>query len=100
MKFLFTRLEEPQYPIWNSAKTEWQPTDNGGDAMWRHLWKWHAGERNGGHSVHKGSVADHIEALRGESELACLNAAYTLEEISESAVPALIETLHDESEAA
>ncbi len=99
MKFLFTRMEEPQYPSWNSDQAEWQSAGNDErQTMWEHLWDWHYGKKNGGNSSHKGSAPEHIEALRSESESACLNAAYALGAIGASAVPALIDTLQVESE--
>ena len=98
MKFLFTRMEEPQEPSWNNAGTEWTSGDDGQRLMWQHLWAWHLGTGNGAHSSENGSISELIDALRSESESICLNAAYALGAIGTSAVPALIETLRDESE--
>ncbi len=112
MKFLFTRMEEPQYPSWDSEQVAlnpdpigaaWHPV--GGDearTMWAHLWNWHYGKTNGDMAgsitPRVGSVPELIKRLRDESESACLNAAYALGAIGAPAVPALIETLQDESE--
>ena len=98
MKFLFTRMEEPQDPSWNNEETEWTYSDDGQRLMWKHLWGWHLGTRNGAEASENGSIPELINALRSESESACLNAAYALGAVGESAVPVLIETLHDESE--
>ena len=98
MKFLFTRMEEPQEPSWNHTGTEWTPNDDGQTLMWKHLWAWHLGTGNGASASENGSIPKLIDTLRSESESACLNAAYALGAVGASAVPALIETLHDESE--
>ena len=98
MKFLFTRMEEPQGASWNNAGTEWGPSDDGQRLMWKHLWAWHLGTGNGTYASDNGSIPELIDALRSESESVCLNAAYALGAVGTSAVPALIETLHDESE--
>ncbi len=98
MKFLFTRMEEPQSPSWNNEETEWTPSDDGQKLMWKHLWAWHLGTGNGAGASENGSIPELIDSLRSESESACLNAAYALGAVGGSAVSALIETLHDESE--
>ena len=38
MKFLFTRMEEPDQPSWNNEGAEWIPSDDGQRLMWQHLW--------------------------------------------------------------
>ena len=98
MKFLFTRMEEPEQPSWDNEGTEWIPSDDGQRLMWQHLWTWHLGTGNGAHGSENGSISDLIEALRSESESTCLNAAYALGTVGASAVPRLIETLRDDSE--
>ena len=98
MKFLFTRMEEPQGPSWNNEDTEWTPGDGGQRLMWKHLWGWHLGTGNGTDASENGAIPERIDVLRSESESESLNAAYALGAVGESAVPALMETLHDESE--
>ena len=47
-KFLFTRIEEPTAPSWDSTETEWEPgADSPTPALWRHIWQWHTGQANG-----------------------------------------------------
>ncbi|MAG36185.1 MAG: phytanoyl-CoA dioxygenase [Dehalococcoidia bacterium] len=99
-KFLFARIEEPTAPSWDSAQTEWEPgADTATPALWRHLWNWHRGQENG--ATHNGSadrtasVEELVAAVVGDSEVESFNAAYTLGEIGESGVPALIEALED-----
>lgn len=98
MKFLFTRMGEPQSPSWNHEGTEWAPSDDGQRLMWQHLWAWHLGTGNGVGASDNGSIPELIDALRSESESTCLNAAYTLGAMGGAAVPALMDTLRDGSE--
>ena len=98
MKFLFTRMEEPQSPSWNTEDAAWGASDDGQRLMWQHLWAWHLGTGNGTYTSENGSIPELINALRNESESTCLNAAYALGTVGAPAVPALIDTLHDESE--
>lgn len=98
MKFLFTRMEEPQSPSWDNKGAEWTPSDDGQKLMWKHLWAWHLGTGNGAIASENGSIPELIDGLRNESESECLNAAYRLGAVGESAVPMLMDILHDESE--
>ena len=98
MKFLFTRMEEPQGPSWDNAGTQWPSSGDGQELMWKHLWGWHLGTGNGVEVSENGAIPELIDALHSESELTCLNAAYALGAVGESAVSALMDTLHDESE--
>ena len=98
MKFLFTRMEEPEQPSWNNKGTEWIPSDDGQRLMWQHLWAWHLGTGNGAPGSENDSIADLIDALRSESESTCLNAAYALGAVGAPAVSGLIEALRDGSE--
>ena len=102
MKFMFTRIEEPDGPSWDSEDPDWIPDANEGQhPMWTHTWRWHYGARNGASSKasEAGGTRDLIESLRVDSESDCLDAAYNLATIGPPAVPALIDTLRDESEA-
>ncbi|MBI4552293.1 MAG: HEAT repeat domain-containing protein [Candidatus Latescibacteria bacterium] len=97
VKFLFTRLEEPTRPSWNAAKNT---SSTGESLMWRSIWDWYCGAPN--HASHEtagdGTLAELIQALRSESETACLQAGYALGAIGPPAVSALIEALRDEPE--
>ena len=108
LKFLFTRLDEPKVPAWNSAGPMWQPLD--GDAssgehevMWRSLWNWFYGKQNGA-TEDTGLVENDlpalIAALGNQDEVVRLNAAYGLGTIGAPAVPALIEIWRETSEKA
>lgn len=104
MKFLYTRMSEPQEPAWANKETEWAngthvgPTEH--QEMFRHLWDWHRGiEDNDTHGTSNGeSLSGLISALNGTSESVGLRAAYELPGFGEAAVPALVQCLQDESE--
>ena len=111
LKFLFCRTEEPQQPSWNAENPNWEtnqiaPVEH--QAIWEHLWKWHHGVQNGEMHPTAGSVPKDLsklirglqDELNDENEATRLNAAYTLGNIGEPAIPTLIETLQQESQAA
>ena len=103
IKFMFTRMEEPRGPSWESDQMDWVQDDGDGrHAMWAHMWRWHYGANNGdyaesGRAV--GEIPDLIKSLEVDSESTCLNATYNLATMGEPAVPALIDSLRHESEA-
>ena len=103
MKFMFTRMEEPLAPSWESEQAEWVPSDdNRHDGMWGHMWRWHYGAKNGDHAASGQAVdaiPDLVNSLGADAESACLEAAYSLATIGAQALPALIDTLRNESEA-
>ena len=115
MKFLATRMEEPQGPSWGSSDQEWRDDADDGlfDAipsdlvpraqkMWEHLWRWHQGEPGNGSGNGDGGtdgVGQLVSELGHEKESIAFQAAYTLSEMGESAVPALIDAMLDEGEA-
>ena len=97
-KFLFTRIEEPTAPSWDSAQAEWEPgADATTPALWQHIWQWHRGRANGanhnGSNGHAASIEELVAAVVGDSEVESFNAAYTLGQIGAPAVPALISAL-------
>ncbi len=105
LKFLFTRLDEPKAPSWNSVDSTWQPLNGGAsleghDVMWRSLWDWFYGKRNGITESTGAAENDHpalIKALRDKDEAVRLNAAYELGTVGGAAVPALIEIWQEAS---
>ena len=105
MKFLFTRMSEPQAPAWNSGKTEWNQSESIGNdthqKMFQHVWDWHYGKTNEDMPRDGGSmeiVPELIKRLGDDSESKGLSAAYALSEFRASVVPALMEAFEDESE--
>ena len=103
MKFLYTRMSEPQEPTWANKETDWAngttvgPTEH--QEMFRHLWNWHRGIEDGSaHGTSNGeSLSGLISALNSTSESIGLQAAYELPRCGEAAVPALVHCLQDES---
>ncbi|MDE3001024.1 MAG: HEAT repeat domain-containing protein [Gemmatimonadota bacterium] len=101
MKFLFTRMHEPDAPSWRQsgnggpARGGWKRTDDRA-LLWNHLWDWHRGRpcANGLDA----SVADAARDLGDGHENTALNAAYRLAAIGTSAIPTLSDFLDDGSE--
>lgn len=100
MKFMFARMEEPRAPSWDNRETDWvSDADGGHNEMWRHMWQWHRGASNGHNGSATGSIPGLIKDMQVDDEATCLDAAYALGAIGESAVPALIDTLRHDAEA-
>ena len=104
MKFLYTRMMEPETPTWANRETEWQNGTELGppehQQMFRHLWNWHRGTENSDiHPASNGeSISTLITALNSTTESTGLQAAYQIPQFGEKAVPALTRCLHDESD--
>ena len=104
MKFLYTRMSEPQEPTWANKETDWANGTPAGPAehqeMFRHLWNWHRGveDSEGGRTSNGESLSGLISALNSTSESTGLQAAYELPRFGDKAVPALVQCLQDESE--
>ncbi len=104
MKFLYTRMSEPQEPTWANKETDWANGIPNGPAehqkMFQHLWNWHRGiEDADPHGTSNGeSLSGLISALNSTSESVGLQAAYELSRFGEEAVPPLVQCLRDESE--
>ena len=106
LKFLFTRLDEPKAPSWNSGDSTWQPPNGGTslvgpEVMWRSLWNWFYGKQNGAPedtAAPEKDLPTLIAALGDKDEVIRLNAAYALGLIGAPAVPALIEIWREASE--
>ena len=104
LKFLFSRLDEPQTPSWKSNTTDWNPLGNGTalehPELWKSLWDWCYGKQNSTtNGVLHAEVNPLIETLQGEDERARLNAAYRLGRVGAAAIPALKQAFHGSSEA-
>ena len=102
MKFLFTRMSEPQSPSWDSRDATWMPTDDVQERTWEHLWEWYlgtGGNGNGKNGASKNAVSELADELGDESELVGIDAAYQLGQVGEYAIPALMDALKGEDEA-
>ncbi len=104
MKFLYTRMTEPQSPTWANTETEWANGTAHGppehQLMFKHLWNWHRGtESSEADTTSNGeSISTLISALNSTTESTGLQAAYQMPQFGEQAVPALTRCLHEESD--
>ncbi len=94
VKFLFVRMEEPPSPSWDGPGAGWSP-EGEHDAMWSSMWDWHTGgSGNGSGSASNGkSVDDLLHTVVNDEEKACLDAAYELAAVGETAVASLMDAL-------
>ena len=104
LKFLFSRLDEPQTPSWKSETTDWHALSNGDGVehpeLWESLWDWYNGKQNGtANGVSHTEVDTLIETLNSDNERDRLNAAYRLGRIGTAAVPTLKQALFGTSDA-
>ena len=101
VKFLFSRLGEPQAPSWNSDAADWHNDEEPEHPeMWESLWDWYYGKQNGAaNGVSQAEVETLTEALDSDNERERLNAAYRLGRVGPAAVPSLKQALHGPSDA-
>ena len=102
LKFLFSRLDEPQAPSWNSGTTDWHNGEKPEHPeMWESLWDWYYGKQNGNpaNGISHAEVDTLIDALDSDNERSRLNAAYRLGRVGADAVPTLKQALHGTSDA-
>ena len=104
LKFLFSRLGEPQTPTWKSGTADWQSLGNGEKSehpeMWESLWDWYYGKQNGtANGISHAEVDTLIGTLDSDNERDRLNAAYRLGRVGAAAVPTLKQALHGTSDA-
>ena len=105
LKFLFSRLGEPQAPSWKSDTADWKPNGDKPEhpEMWESLWDWYYGKQNrtaNGSGLETPPTVDTlIEALDSDNERERLNAAYRLGRVGAAAVPSLKQALHGRSDA-
>ena len=104
LKFLFSRLDEPQSPSWKSETTDWNALGNGNGVehpeLWESLWDWYNGKQNGtANGVSHTEVDTLIETLDSDNERDRLNAAYRLGRVGTAAVPTLKQALFGTSDA-
>ena len=101
LKFLFSRLGEPQAPSWKSATADWHNGEKPEHPeMWESLWDWHYGKQNGNpaNGISHTEVDTLIETLDSDNERERLNAAYRLGRIGAAAVPSLKQALQGKSD--
>ena len=101
VKFLFTRMSEPQYPSWNHQGATWETTDDLQELTWQNLWNWYLG-KNEKHQNGTGtrSLSELTEKLSDESEAISVNAAYELGHIGNQASSLIMDSLKGQDEVA
>ena len=101
VKFLFSRLGEPQTPEWKSDTANWHDSEaSEHPELWGSLWDWYYGKQNGtANGVSLNEVDTLIETLDSDNERERLNAAYRLGRIGADAVPTLKQALQGKSDA-
>ena len=103
LKFLFSRLDEPSAPTWNSEVADWHALSNGETAehpeLWGSIWDWHYGQNGTANGVSHTEMDTLIKTLDSDNERERLNAAYRLGRIGAAAVPTLQQMLHSPSDA-
>ena len=104
VKFLFSRLGEPQAPSWKSDTADWHNIEESEHPeLWESLWDWYYGKQNGtanGSGLQTPPTVDTLmETLDSDNERERLNAAYRLGKVGADVVPTLKQALHGTSDA-
>ena len=97
VKFLFTRMGEPQTPSWDHRDGTWQAegTDPPAD-LCRRAWDWMRGT-DGTAAPTEASLDELHRALDAEAEVERLHAVYALAARGEEAMPVLLNALRGEA---
>ena len=111
MKFLFSRMSEPEAPSWQHESRQLPAHDSDTlspnsaredqRGMFEYAWDWHHGSTNDADSTATDArppEPDLVDKLRDDSETTRLAAAYALSGSGADAVPVLVKLLDDESE--
>ena len=103
LKFLFSRLDEPTTPDWQSDTCDWNSVANGSELehpeLWETQWDWYYGKQTGAaNGVSTAEVDSLLKTLQNEDEKLRLNASYRLGRVGEAAIPTLNKVLQDASE--
>ena len=103
LKFLFSRLDEPRSPLWQSHTDDWNSISDSAESqhpdLWESQWNWYYGKQDGTtNGVPQTERDTLLDALQNEDEKIRLNAAYRLGRIGVSVVPTLKQALHGSSE--
>jgi hypothetical protein len=101
VKFLFTRLDEPEAPSWASQGTGWPELDAPEQLLWKDVWNWHSGSPGLEDSLSGGGgdVPSLLHTIRTGTEQEGFRAAYTLGAVGAPALGAAIDLLAEEDEA-
>ncbi len=99
LKFLFSRLDEPRTPTWQSDNVDWQTVADGVEPehpeLWESQWDWYYGNENGcANGVPYDELVNLLDTLQHDNEKMRLNAAYRLGRVGVDAVPVLQKALY------
>ena len=99
VKFLFTRMSEPQAPSWNHCDSTWQAAGTDPPAeLCRRAWDWMRGTY-GTAAPTAVSLDELRQTLNADTEAERLRAVYALAARGEGAVPILLNALRSEAKA-
>ncbi len=103
LKFLFSRLDEPDRPAWNSMSDAWESVMDSETPehpeLWEAHWDWNYGKQNGAaNGVASHELDNLLEMLRHKDEKVRLNGVYRLGRAGETAVQPLCKVLYGSSD--
>jgi HEAT repeat protein len=97
VKFLFTRMSEPQAPSWDHRDGDWTAAANDPPAgLCRRAWDWMRGADNS-IAPTEASLDELDQALQAAAESERLHAVYALAARGEEAIPVLLQALRREA---
>lgn len=100
LKFLFERLEEPQFPTWNHADPCWPPVEADPlDRVSAAVWHWLRGSQGIQSAPGPATIPALVEKMGDADETARLQAAYALAAVGQAALPALVDALQEQAAA-
>jgi hypothetical protein len=97
IKFLFTRIEEPETPSWRLENAAWPETDHPLDGLWRSVWNWYRGQPQPPAS-REDDIRYWVSKLEDADETTQFQAAYALSGMGEKTVETLTGTLRSDDE--
>lgn len=97
LKFQFARTREPSEPTWDHRSLRWSPgIDDPHPAVSQNVWSWLCG-RSTAEPSPDSDVDALLQRLSGHDEPTRLDAAYQLAAVGEVAIPALIDSMREET---
>lgn len=97
VKFLFTRMVEPQQPSWYHEAVAWPTSDQADEALCTDVWNWLRGVDSPPQAVAQ-DLPELVEQLQATDEMARYAAAYRLGAGGSAGVSVLVDALRRECE--
>ena len=95
LKFLFTRMEEPQPSSWDQTTSPGsRKTWDTDDPLYSAMWRWHTAKNPQSPRKTNGDGIS-IQDLHHQDEAQAIRAAYQLSEMGQSAIPDLLSAVRD-----